>query len=139
MAETAFQPGAFQKDAFQMFFEEGGGAGYWVTKRTKKRARRLIEKYERIIELLPEETALVSVLDPYLTPINKEEENKRRAAQYILDTPPKIQRVNWLALAEQKFALDNFERMYAQLMQKIKRNQQKQEEEIVILIIMGMM
>lgn len=135
----AFERAAFQNNAFQVgiFTDSVSGGGIYHRKK-KKHAKKLISAYKNISAEIPEARELISVVDPYIAPIDKEELKRRREAKYVVDTLPSPSRINFVALMENSLALERYEKAVQQLTSKIEtiKHIKRQEEEVVLLMMM---
>lgn len=139
MADTAFQPNAFQNNAFQIFDNGAIGGGWIYHRKAKKKAKKLVKKYQEIAKELPDAMAMISAIDPFVSPQNDNEWDRRAKAQYVVDKVPEASRVNWLAMAENVMAVERYLRTTEQLFQQVVQlKQQREEDETMALLLMMM-
>ena len=131
MAETAFQPGAFQKNAFQIYGETGSGGS---NRKYRRRARKLIRDYQSIVNEFRESKDLISVTDPYIKITTKERAEKRRKAEYLVDAAVDVDEIEWLAMARHEMALELFSKVIAKL--KLKLTVLRRKRALLLLLIL---
>lgn len=143
-----FQCGAFQTDAFQNNCSDGGAGegnrpklGFfnpyeykYLRKKHKKRVRRINEQYKQVAEVVKpkEKNKLISLIDPYVQPVNEEEEARREQGKFILSDIPDISRIDLLRLVTNQFALKRFLEFLAIILMELKK---RREEEDLLLIL----
>lgn len=155
---TAFQPSAFQNNAFQIDGVIPGGAadGSGVSGkhqgRDRKKKRKQLQKVashmqhvvDRYNAMIREaegdkqvEEFLISAVDPYVYPETEAEFDRRMKAIYIFDTPPPVSRINFQEMVSNPFAAERFEGIIEKIMHNLEKSKisnalQKQNEQLRI-------
>lgn len=138
---SAFQPDAFQNNAFQIDVVDGG-AGSSSTSSSGKRKRRLtqsdisdlLDEYRRALEekLEPKiEKAIISAINPFVMPQTREEIARHNRASFLFDTPPEAERINFQLLQQNQISLG---RLRAAL-EEIRLLQEEEELAVLLLLI----
>lgn len=131
---TAFQPNAFQHNAFQIFDSAGdAGAAYDYWRKKHKKPKNLEEVYKVIVEELPQgDDELTQIVTPYT---DEEEINP--------NVPPPVSTINFAALWEEEVARERFIAIAQSVMAdinalKMHRARQREDEFILMTFLMEM-
>lgn len=139
MVQTAFQPNAFQHNAFQIF-SIGGLGTHYLPRKKRKKIRKLKAQYQEVISAAAETKEIISAVDPYIEPQNEAEWDRRYKAQYVVvDQAPSIQRIDFISLYENELALLRFQQALAKIKARIKeltRLRNRQDEEVLIMMML---
>lgn len=154
MAETAFQPDAFQNNAFQILFGGGdeGGAGSTKTKPSRRlrvfiteedeAIKELQQEYETVVNLVQDEKSkkdIIFAVDPYIEPLSKEELERRLNAALMLDVPPPANRIDfdnlYLNIVARMRFMDTLKRIKIRIDQF--RERQQEEDAVIMLLLLG--
>lgn len=114
---TAFQPDAFQNNAFQIDVTTDTHDGVDGFKKSylpiyvgrghkKQKLGNVLRVYSDARREKPEAKRLLSLVDSYIEPINEAEQEKRNNAKFIVDDLPDLERINIAALVQNQMALD---------------------------------
>lgn len=133
---TAFQPGAFQQNAFQIFIDSDLGgkpqrvslSDYKFTKRTKKKKGQLIKKYEKLFDHanMHEKKHIVSLLSPL---------RKDKAGELSLDgLISDLGKIEITLLLYHKFLLEKIIAILDRIALRLKIEQE--EEEFLLLLLL---
>jgi len=136
---TAFQPDAFQNNAFQI---DGGVAvdthdgGYKKPRGYRKQVLgNLIRIYEEAREALPKDKKLISVVDAYIEAKTPEQVDRRLSAQYIVDELPDIAKVDLDSLFENELSALRFERAIQEIEQRLALAKLKNEDDMLLIML----
>lgn len=143
---TAFQPTAFQNNAFQIDGvnpitpdTHDGADGYYQ----RYHEERYLKNQEELAKLrnLYEEVqfyddgVLLSAVEPFIDPQNEQEMDRRYEAKYIVDVAPDADRIDFLSLLENQLAMTRLQYAIELLIhkQEIITKMRRQEEEFFML------
>jgi hypothetical protein len=134
---SAFQPLAFQASpAFQIDStvdtHDGHGGGHY--RRKDKTIGNLIMVYDRVAKNIPESEQVLSVVEPFVSPINSDEMEKRYKAHQIISVLPNSSRVDFDSLAENELAV---ELLKIKLMSIMDLLEQRENEEFELLTLIA--
>lgn len=131
---TAFQPNAFQNNAFQIDLDGGAGSG-----RKKKRGlsqadvNRLLEEYKEALSANPEQEIqhkIISAVNPFIYPETEEEISRYQKAAFLFDEMPPPNRIDFDLLHKNKLSIERFRVALAQI-----RDAQEEEELLLMLLL----
>jgi hypothetical protein len=144
MGKTAFQANAFQKNAFQIFGDTSDGFARSKPldrKKIKRKASMLLHEYQAIIgNPLDNARNVISAVDPFVKPETEEEQKKRDSAQYIIDSPPSVERIDFQALYENVISRSRLIEAIAIAKEKklLQIKRQREEDESFVMLLLGL-
>lgn len=131
MTVTAFQPSAFQNDAFQIIGEEGAGSvGNTGAMPLSSPDRQITIDYEKYRRLGGKK--LLAIVDPFINALNKKELEKRRNARFITPVAPSAKRIDFHTLLRNQLARLMLEAEIARIQQM-----QREEEEFLLVLLLS--
>lgn len=141
--QSAFQRGAFQITAFQIFVDDGGGGkgrgrefvsltDYKYTKRAKKKKKRLLQKYSKLIDKasIEEQKELLGVLNPYIQTQNIE---TGVSTQSLLG---QLQQIEISLLLAENSVISLIIAILDRIATRLRIKQQQEEEELLLLLLL---
>lgn len=131
---TAFQPNAFQNNAFQIDSNAYTFGGVWLHRHARKRARKLAEQYEELARKLPDNQLLIAAVDAYVSPQTKDEVARRSKAQYLADRAYRLDRIAWRTMVEHAAAVERFERLMQQLYRVL---EEQEDDDLIVLLLLS--
>lgn len=135
---TAFQPSAFQNNAFQIDSvapDTHDGGGYKPRGHKKQALGNLIRVYEEARELLPNDRQLISVVDAYVDAKTPEQVERRLTAQYISDVIPEIDEVDLDSLFENQLSALRFERAIQEIEKRLVLARLNNEDDMLLIML----
>lgn len=136
---TAFQPTAFQNNAFQIDFVDRGAGKGRGSGRKKRRYKietgqeliDLIEQYKSLKDI-PEivEKQIISAVNPFVYPQTSEEAIRYSRASYLFDAIPPPDRVDFDMLLQNSISLER-------LKSALEKMRMMQEEEFCLLMLLS--
>lgn len=114
---TAFQPSAFQNNAFQIDVSDSGHLGSLsFGGRHHRKRERAIKGYISVYEIVAnrelaakDHNILISALDPFIKAQTTQEQQRRDGAQYALESLPEVDRIDFPSLYRNQLAREKFE------------------------------
>lgn len=142
---TAFQPTAFQNNAFQIDGvnpspdTHDGADGYYRRYheerylKNQEELAKLRGRYEDVQSI--DDGILLSAVEPFVDPLNEEEMERRYEAKYIIDKAPDAERIDFLSLLENQLAMTRLQYAIEMLIQKqeIITRMRRDEEDFFML------
>lgn len=139
MTVSAFEPSAFQNNAFQIWADTNIPSRGSLPKKKKKEIASLRKRYEEVATAAADNRKLISVVDAYVATESHSEVERRSKAQYIVDTAPPSPRIDFVRLYQNMLARERLEAALSEIKLQliILNDRYREEEEFLLLMMLG--